>query len=106
MPKGQTVDEVERERLREGHRLRAEDGGRGGRRVRPRRRAGSDDGVCNNGSAAAVAEGGKRRRGDRWSIGSRGSDYAKGVDSGRRVAAEGVEFGRRRAGAEIIYRLR
>ncbi len=34
-------------------------------------------------AVAAVVEGRERRRGERWLMGSRGSDFAKGVSSGR-----------------------
>jgi hypothetical protein len=53
--------------------------------------------------AAAVAEGRERRRGVQWLMGSKGSNCAKGVSSGRWVAAgEGVEFGQGSGGASMM----
>jgi hypothetical protein len=69
-------------------------GGRGESRVRPRRQAGVHSGVVGSDAVAAVADGRERRRGVRWSMGSKGSNCAKGVSSGSWAAAwEGVGFG-------------
>jgi type II secretory pathway component GspD/PulD (secretin) len=63
-------------------------GGRGERRVRPRRQAGVHNAV------AAVVKGRERRWGVRWSMGSKGSNCAKGVSSIQWAAAwEGIGFG-------------
>ena len=64
-------------------------GGRGERRVRPRRQAGVDSGVVGSDAVAAVAEGRVR-----WSMGSKGSNCAKGVSFIQWAAAwEGIGFG-------------
>jgi hypothetical protein len=61
--------------------------GRGGK-------AGVDSGVVGSDAVAAVAEGREQRWGVRWSMGSKGSDCAKGISSRRWAAAwEGVGFG-------------
>ncbi len=76
--------------------------GQGERPVRPRRQAGVDGGVVGSDAVAAVAEGRERHGGVRWLMGSKGSDCAKGVSSGRWAGAwEGVGFGRG-GGAEIF----
>jgi len=66
----------------------------GGRRVQLGRRVVVDSSVLGSDTVEAVAVSMKWRRGGRWSMGSKGSDCAKGVVSGQWVAAwEGVAFG-------------
>ena len=56
--------------------------------------AGVNSGVVGSHAVAAVAEGREQRWGVRWSMGSKGSDCAKGISSRRWAAAwEGVGFG-------------
>ena len=74
-------------------------GGQGEHPVRPRRQAGVDSGVVGSDAVAEVRE---RRRGVRWSMGSKGSDCVKGVSSrGWAAAWEGVGFGRGGRGGNI-----